>query len=54
MRQTDESAALEGIAHMEQGRVVTLDSAMVWTQDVDCKALPDVKYFPKVNDTQNV
>ena len=28
MRQRDESAALEGIAHMEQGRVVTLDSAL--------------------------
>ena len=46
MRQTDESAALEGIAHMEQGRVVTLDSAMVWTQDVDFKDLPEVEYYP--------
>ncbi len=78
MRQRDENAALEGIAHMEQGRVVTLDSslaidaavfglkyklpladsiiyatgnkfsAVVWTQDADFKALPNVKYFPKV------
>jgi len=81
MRQRDENAALEAIAHMEQGRVVTLDSslaidaavfglkyklpladsiiyatgnkfnAVVWTQDVDFKALPNVKYFPKVNAT---
>ncbi len=81
MRQRDENAALEGIAHMEQGRVVTLDSslaidaavfglkyklpladsiiyatgnkfsAVVWTQDADFKALPNVKYFPKVNAT---
>jgi predicted nucleic acid-binding protein len=28
MRQRDESAALQGIAHMEQGRVVTLDSSL--------------------------
>src|SRR5665811_639153 len=77
MRQRDENAALVGIAHMEQGRVVTLDSALaidaavfglkyklpladsiiyatsnkfsavVWTQDADFKALPNVKYFPK-------
>ena len=81
VRQRDENAALEGIAHMEQGRVVTLDSALaidaavfglkyklpladsiiyatsnkfsavVWTQDADFKALPNVKYFPKVNAT---
>jgi len=81
MRQRDESAALEGIAHMEQGRVVPLDSslaidaavfglkyklpladsiiyatgnkfsAVVWTQDADFKALPNVNYFPKVNAT---
>ena len=81
MRQRDENAALEGIAHMEQGRVVPLDnslaidaavfglkyklpladsiiyatgnkfSAVVWTQDTDFKALPNVKYFPKVNAT---
>jgi predicted nucleic acid-binding protein len=81
MRQRDENAAIEGIAHMEQGRVVTLDSALaidaavfglkyklpladsiiyatsnkfsavVWTQDADFKALPNVKYFPKVNTT---
>ena len=81
MRQRDESSALEGIAHMEQGRVVSLDSslavdaavfgfkyklplvdsiiyatgnrfsAVVWTQDADFKALPNVKYFPKVNAT---
>ncbi len=78
MRQRDENAALQGIAHMELGRVVTLDSslaveaavfglkyqlpladsiiyatgnkfaAVVWTQDTDFKALPNVKYFPKV------
>jgi predicted nucleic acid-binding protein len=81
MRQRDESSALEGIAHMEQGKVVPLDSslaidaavfglkyklpladsiiyatgnkfrAVVWTQDADFKALPNVKYFPKVNTT---
>jgi len=28
MRQRDDNAALEGIAHMEQGRVVTLDSSL--------------------------
>jgi len=28
MRQGDENAALEAIAHMEQGRVVTLDSSL--------------------------
>ncbi len=76
MRQRDENAALQAIAHMEQGRVVALDSALaidaavfglkyklpladsiiyatankfsavVWTQDADFKALPDVQYFP--------
>ncbi len=81
MRQRDENAALQGIAHMEQGRVVPLDntlaidaaifglkyklpladsiiyatgnkfSAVVWTQDADFKALPNVEYFPKVDDT---
>ena len=81
MRQRDENAALEGIAHMEQGRVVPLDSslvidaavfglkyklpladsiiyatsnkfgAVVWTQDADFEALPNVKFFPKVNAT---
>jgi predicted nucleic acid-binding protein len=81
MRQWDENAALEGVAHMEQGRVVPLDnslaidaaifglkyklpladsiiyatgnkfSAVVWTQDADFKALPNVKYFPKVDAT---
>lgn len=79
MRQRDENAALQAIAHMEQGRVVTLDNtlaidaaifglkyklpladsiiyatsnkfgAVVWTQDVDFKALPDVMYFPKTS-----
>lgn len=28
MRQRDENAALEGVAHMEQGKVVTLDSSL--------------------------
>lgn len=81
MRQRDENAALEGVAHMEQGRVVPLDNslaidaaifglkyklpladsiiyatgnkfnAVVWTQDADFKALPNVKYFPKVDAT---
>jgi len=81
VRQRDENAALVGIAHMEQGRVVPLDSslaidaavfglkyklpladsiiyatgnkfsAVVWTQDADFKALPNVKFFPKVNVT---
>ena len=76
MRQRDENAALQAIAHMEQGKVVALDSglaidaavfglkyklpladsiiyataskfgAVVWTQDADFKALPEVKYFP--------
>ena len=79
VRQRDENSALQGIAHMEQGKVVPLDSslaidaavfglkyklpladsiiyatgnkfsAVVWTQDADFKALPNVKYFPKVN-----
>jgi len=77
MRQRDEDVALEAIAHMEQGKVVPLDSALaidaavyglnnklpladsiiyatakkfgavIWTQDADFKALPDVKYYPK-------
>lgn len=81
MRQRDENSALEGIAHMEQGKVVPLDnslaidaavfglkyklpladsiiyttgskfSAVVWTQDANLKALPNVKYFPKVSAT---
>ena len=81
MRQRDEDAALEAIAHMEQGRVVLFDSALaidaavyglkhklpladsiiyatakkfgavIWTQDADFKALPDVKYFQKVKAT---
>ena len=81
VRQRDENSALEGIAHMEQGKVVPLDSslaidaavfglkyklpladsiiyatgnkfsAVVWTQDADFRALPNVKYFPKVNPT---
>ena len=81
VRQRDENSALQGIAHMEQGKVVPLDSslaidaavfglkyklpladsiiyatgnkfsAVVWTQDADFKALPNVKYFPKVNTT---
>lgn len=81
MRQRDEDVALEAIAHMEQGKVVVLDSALaidsavyglkhklpladsiiyatarkydavIWTQDVDFKALPDVKYFPKAKAT---
>ena len=81
VRQRDENSAIEGIAHMEQGQVVVLDSALainaaifglkyklpladsiiyatgnkfsavVWTQDADFKALPNVKYFPKINAT---
>lgn len=81
VRQRDENSALQGIAHMEQGKVVPLDSslaidaavfglkyklpladsiiyatgnkfsAVVWTQDADFKALPNVKYFPKANTT---
>ena len=76
MRQRGEDVALEAIAHMEQGKVVPLDStlaidaavygldnklpladsiiyatarkfsAVIWTQDADFKALPDVKYYP--------
>ena len=81
MRQRDEDSALEAVAHMEQGKVVPLDSslaidaavyglnnklpladsiiyatakkfgAVIWTQDADLKALPDVKYYPKVKAT---
>ena len=79
MRQRGEDAALQVVAHMQQGKVVELDaalaidaavvglkyklpladsiiyataskfSAVVWTQDADFKALPDVQYFPVVN-----
>ena len=79
MRQRGEGAALQVVAHMQQGKVVPLDSALaidaavfglkyklpladsiiyataskfsavVWTQDADFKALPDVQYFPVVN-----
>ena len=79
MRQKGEDAALQVVAHMQQGKVVALDSALaidaavfglkyklpladsiiyataskfsavVWTQDADFKALPDVQYFPAVN-----
>ncbi len=78
MRQRGEDVALEAVAHMEQGKVISLDgvlsidaavyglkhklpladsivyaaakkfSAVIWTQDADFKALPDVKYFQKV------
>ena len=81
MRQRDEDSALEAVAHMEQGKVVPLDSslaidaavyglnnklpladsiidatakkfgAVIWTQDADFKALPDVKYYPRVKAT---
>ena len=81
MRQRGEDAALEAIAHMQQGKVVLLDgdlaidaavyglkhklplagsiiyatakkfSAVIWMQDADFKALPDVKYFQKVKAT---
>jgi predicted nucleic acid-binding protein len=81
MRQRDEDVALEAIAHMEQGKVVVLDSALaidaavyglkhklpladsiiyatarkydavIWTQDADFKALPDVRYFQKAKAT---
>jgi len=76
MRQRGEDAALQVVAHMQQGKVVALDSALaidaavlglkyklpladsiiyatanrfsavVWTQDADFIALPDVQYFP--------
>ena len=79
MRQRGEDAALQVVAHMQQGKVVALDSALaidaavfglkyklpladsiiyataskfsavVWTQDADFKALPDVQYFPVVD-----
>lgn len=79
MRQRGEDAALQVVAHMQQGKVVALDSALaidaavfglkhklpladsiiyataskfgavVWTQDADFKALPDVEYFPVAN-----
>ena len=78
MRQRGEDAALEAVAHMKQGKVVSLDSALaidaavyglkhklpladsiiyatakkfsavVWTQDADFEALPEVRYFPPV------
>jgi len=81
MRQRDEDVALEAVAHMEQGKVVPLDSALaidaavaglshklpladsiiyatakkfgavIWTQDADFKALPDVKYYLKAKAT---
>jgi predicted nucleic acid-binding protein len=76
LRESDESIALQAVAHMQQGRVVDLDgplaieaaslglthklpladsiiyatakkfNGIVWTQDADFKALPDVNYFP--------
>ena len=76
LRQSDESVALQAIAHMQQGKVVSLDgplaieaaslgliyklpladsiiyatakkfAGVVWTQDADFKALPDVNYIP--------
>ncbi len=75
LRQRDEESALAAIAHMQQGKVIPLDSelaidagnfgvihklpladsiifataqkysATVWTQDIDFKGLPNVKYF---------
>lgn len=81
LRQTDEESALAAIAHMEQGRVIPLDSelainaasygvtyklpladsiifataqkhnASIWTQDIDFKGLPNVKYFAKSKGT---
>ncbi|MBN2012597.1 hypothetical protein JW960_24930 [candidate division KSB1 bacterium] len=26
----------------------SINNAMIWTQDIDFKNLPDVKYFPKI------
>ncbi len=79
LRQRDEDMALEAVAHMEQGSVVSLDNylaisaakygvdyklpladsiiyatgrkygALIWTQDIDFKALEGVKYFSKKN-----
>jgi len=81
VRQRGEDMALEAIAHMEQGKVISLDSdlaidaavygvkhklpladsiifatakrfaALIWTQDADFKALPDVRYFQKAKAT---
>jgi len=78
LRQRGENMALEAIAHMEQGNVISLDSslainaakygidyklpladsiiyatgrkfnALIWTQDIDFKALEGVKYYPKI------
>ena len=78
-RQNSESEALQVIAHMQQGRVISLDSnlatdaaviglkyklpladsiiyatarkfnSVVWTQDADFKGLPDVKFYPQLN-----
>jgi len=77
LRQRGEDLALDAIAHMEQGKVIPLDSslaidaaqygvdlklpladsiiyataqkygAVVWTQDIDFKALSGVKYYSK-------
>ncbi|MCF6252800.1 MAG: type II toxin-antitoxin system VapC family toxin [Methylococcaceae bacterium] len=77
LRQRDEDMALQAIAHMEQGNVISLDSslainaakyginhklpladsiiyatgrkfnALIWTQDIDFKALVGVKYYAK-------
>ena len=78
LRQRGEDMALQAIAHMEQGNVISLDSslainaakygidyklpladsiiyatgrkfnALIWTQDIDFKALEGVKYYPKI------
>ena len=78
LRQRDEESALATVAHMQQGRVVSLDSelavdaagfgimhklpladsiifatacrhdATIWTQDIDFKDLPKVRYFAKI------
>ena len=83
MRQRGEGTALQVVAHMQQGKVVALDSALaidaavfglkyklpladsiiyataskfgavVWTQDADFKALPDVEYFPVAKKKSN-
>ncbi len=77
LRQRGEDMALQAIAHMEQGNVISLDSslainaakygidhklpladsiiyatgrkfnALIWTQDIDFKALVGVKYYSK-------
>jgi predicted nucleic acid-binding protein len=46
-QQRCEDDALRAVAVMEQGSVVDLDRATLWTQDADFDRLPGVKYYAK-------